>query len=107
MKGPTLDKNFEDVACCKPLYDDLLDGVCEFDLMFKCFYWSVNSRTETYQQAFGFCPYCGERLPNLLSCEGGYHDTLAAAVGKDYCDITEDEIPEEFKSDEWWKKRGL
>ena len=25
----------------------------------------------------------------------------------DGVDITPDEIPEEFKSDEWWRKRGL
>ena len=36
-----------------------------------------------------------------------YSDALEEALGKEFCDITEDEIPEEFKTDEWWKKRGL
>ena len=34
-------------------------------------------------------------------------DALEEALGKEFCDISEDEIPEEFKTDEWWRKRGL
>ena len=44
-------------------------------------------------------------MPKLLYIEHG--DELEKAVGKSLCDITDDEIPEEFKTDEWWKKRGL
>ena len=36
-----------------------------------------------------------------------YEDALEEALGKEFCDITEDEILEEFKTDEWWRKRGL
>lgn len=60
----------------------------------------------------GYCPYCGTKLPiNRLSIyeygESIYFAEIEKAVGKEFCDITEDEIPEEFKTDEWWKKRGL
>ena len=57
------------------------------------------------QVAMCYCPFCGAELHKYLLEE--YRDELEKAVGKEYCDIKEDEIPEEFKSDEWWKKRGL
>ena len=53
------------------------------------------------------CPWCGKELPKELYEE--HFDTLK----KEYniepgLDIVHDpNIPEEFKSDEWWKKRGL
>ena len=60
----------------------------------------------------GFCPFCGEELPKNRQAvdENGddpYTDALEEALGKEWCDITPEEIPEEFKTDEWWKKRGL
>jgi hypothetical protein len=53
------------------------------------------------------CPFCGARFPSDLYTGDEYYDALEEAVGKEFCDIKEEEIPEEFKSDEWWKKRGL
>ena len=53
------------------------------------------------------CPWCGNELPKSLQKE--FFDILE----KEYdiepeLDIQNDpNIPEEFKSDEWWKKRGL
>jgi hypothetical protein len=52
------------------------------------------------------CPFCGSKLPKDLYGDE-YDDALEEAVGKDLCDLKEEEIPEEFKSDEWWRKRGL
>ncbi len=51
------------------------------------------------------CPFCGKRLPeskreryfNILENDLNYSDEA----------ILDNEIPEEFKSDEWWKKRNL
>ena len=79
------------------------------------FYIKSNDKTgyqpEYYKSPCIYCPYCGAKMPNQLNVdENGnspYADALEEAVGKEYCDITEDEIPEEFKSDAWWKKRGL
>ena len=55
----------------------------------------------------GYCPWCGQKLPDDRLKGDVYYDLLERIVGKEYCDIMEDEIPEEFKTDEWWKKRGL
>lgn len=54
-----------------------------------------------------YCPWCGEKLPESLRDQ--YFETLK----KEYDVVPElnvqddPNIPQEFKSDEWWKKRGL
>ena len=54
-----------------------------------------------------YCPYCGTRLPEPIGPD--YY--LLQEYGYDYIrDEDEPEYkapPEEFKTDEWWKKRGL
>jgi hypothetical protein len=54
-----------------------------------------------------FCPFCGTKLPNDLVEER--MDTLEAEYGIDdiYDDKQKKLIPQEFMTDEWWKKRGL
>ena len=63
-------------------------------------------------KACQYCPFCGAKLPKDRQAIDGtgprpYIDALEEAVGKEFCDIKPEEIPEEFKTDEWWKKRGL
>lgn len=63
---------------------------------------------EYYRSPCIYCPYCGTKLPaSLDGAKDEYRNELEKAVGKEYCDIKPEDIPEEFKSDEWWKKRGL
>ncbi len=45
------------------------------------------------------CPFCGAKLPESRGNE--WHDRLYA-LGFD--DPGEQDIPEEFKSDKWWRK---
>ena len=68
-----------------------------------------------------FCPLCGAKLPTSLSDE--YHRELEKVLGKEgykalfyYKDegafkecpvLDRAKVPEEFKTDEWWIKRGL
>jgi len=59
------------------------------------------------QYFFKYCPFCGAKMPNHFYASDQYESALEEALGKDFCDITPEEIPEEFKTDEWWKKRGL
>jgi hypothetical protein len=73
------------------------------------FYIKSNDKTgyqpEYYRSPCIYCPYCGAKQPQSLEFERD--DALEEALGKDYNDIEDDEIPEEFKSDKWWKKRHL
>lgn len=54
-----------------------------------------------------YCPWCGKELPRSLRDE--YFEILEKEYGLDNYDIDDnpEQIPEEFKSDEWWKNRGL
>lgn len=58
-------------------------------------------------QLIQYCPWCGKKLPKSLGDE--YFDILEKEHGiTPELDIQNDpNIPEEFKSDEWWKKRKL
>ncbi len=53
------------------------------------------------------CPWCGTKLPKSVREE--WFDILEKEYGIDHPRYDEQEklIPEEFKTDEWWKKRGL
>lgn len=54
-----------------------------------------------------FCPYCGTKLPDDLVEK--WMDILEQEYNIDdpYDPKQKKLIPEEFKTDEWWKKRGL
>jgi hypothetical protein len=54
-----------------------------------------------------FCPYCGMNLPKDLIDER--FEILEKEYGIDdpYDPIQKKLIPEEFMTDEWWKKRNL
>jgi hypothetical protein len=48
-----------------------------------------------------FCPFCGNKFPP--SKRDAYFETL----DKLKINAWKDDVPEEFKTDEWWKRRGL
>jgi|APCry1669189034_1035192.scaffolds.fasta_scaffold127828_2 hypothetical protein len=53
-----------------------------------------------------YCPWCGATLPKQLSDE--WFDILEKEYGiVDPSDKEREKVPPEFKTDEWWKKRGL
>ena len=52
-------------------------------------------------QLINFCPWCGFRLPDKLSNE--WFRSLESMGLEPY----ESEIPQEYRSDDWWKKRKL
>jgi hypothetical protein len=58
-------------------------------------------------QMIRFCPWCGTKLPKRLGQE--YLKILKEVYNVEpELDIQNDpNVPEEFKSDLWWKKRGL
>ncbi|WP_316353402.1 DUF6980 family protein [Candidatus Trichorickettsia mobilis] len=54
-------------------------------------------------QEIKFCPWCGNKLPKDLT-------TIRASIIFDELhldDYDDQRLPSEFKTDEWWKKRGL
>jgi len=52
------------------------------------------------------CPWCGKKLPKSLRKQ--WFSTLKKECNiKDPWHKDESRVPEEFKTDEWWKKRNL
>lgn len=58
-------------------------------------------------QGIDYCPWCATKLPKSLRDE--WFKILEKEYGLDDPDDKKQSklIPEEFKTDEWWKKRGL
>ncbi|GAB4168953.1 MAG: hypothetical protein Tsb006_7290 [Rickettsiaceae bacterium] len=62
-------------------------------------------------QRLWYCPWCGKKLPNELSeemeeiLEKEYGITAKDWDSPSWNDDTD--LPHEFKTEEWWKKRGL
>ena len=53
-------------------------------------------------QSIKYCPWCAAKLPtDLMDARDDELGKLGFKIPYD------DSIPEEFKTDEWWKKRGL
>ncbi|MGC2310117.1 MAG: hypothetical protein WA432_00655 [Candidatus Babeliaceae bacterium] len=112
---------FDGTPCCKLYEDELKHNHC-CDMMTEC---THDSRVPlNYQPQFRryivsltgpnadfrqilFCPWCDTKLPESL--EDTYYEILDKEYGLTQgLDIQNDRrIPQEFKSDEWWKKRGL
>ena len=59
---------------------------------------------------FSFCPFCGQDIEGKSKI---FHKVIKDELGIDVeaedieWDTLETRLPEEFKTDEWWRKRGL
>ncbi|RHZ35546.1 DUF6980 family protein [endosymbiont GvMRE of Glomus versiforme] len=98
-----------DKFCCDYLVSRLSEGnvYIKYDSSFREFYLK-RSDAKNVIYLIQFCPWCGKKLPKGLRNE--WFDILEKEY-KIETDIFEwrenKDIPQEFKSDEWWKKRGL
>ena len=52
-------------------------------------------------QLIHFCPWCGSKLP------GSVRDEYFDALDRRGLEPGDPGIPAEFKTEEWWRKRGL
>ena len=71
-----------------------------------------NGKDIGLQHDFWYCPWCGTELPESVG--DVWDEILEKEYGLKISDFfnekgewDESRIPEEFKSDAWWKKRGL
>ena len=95
--------------CCDYLVSRLAreDACIGYSNSFREFYLK-RSDTKSVINLIWFCPWCGKNLPKGLRKE--WFDILEKEYNIE-TDIMEwknrSDIPQEFKSDEWWKKRKL
>jgi hypothetical protein len=67
---------------------------------------NYNLRGKKRVYAIKYCPWCGKNLGKELNWE--YYEILEKEYEIYNPETTEvDKVPAEFKSDAWWKKRGL
>ena len=89
--------------CCKKMNYFLDEGKVSitYDPRFRNY--SIKLEGSDASQTVYFCSWCGEKLPSDLSkeLESIIFDEL------DLDDFQDPRMPEEFKTDAWWKNRGL
>lgn len=96
--------------CCHSM-DQVLEEVRSGIIYVPMFReYAVHAKYFSAGKLITFCAWCGNRLPKPLRQE--YFDILRdeyhlQSVTLHTFALAPDIIPEEFKSDLWWKKRGL
>ena len=94
--------------CCKDIIiilSDHRDNIY-YNSVFREYY--VQTKRKTVILTMDFCPWCGSKFPESLREK--FFDLLESEyeIDADIGDYkSRPDIPEEFRSDEWWKKRGL
>jgi len=92
--------------CCELMSQFLLDPRIRINYFKKFRGYYLDTTSGAYQTIF-HCPFCCSKLPQNLMEE--YYKILEKEYNIDdpHDEEQENIIPEEFKSDEWWKKRNL
>jgi hypothetical protein len=102
--------------CCKDIsfFIENPDDPISYDCVLREFYIKTgNKRKSSYLRnviMLVYCPWCGFKLPGNLRSQ--YSDVVSEYIGREIgvgeiWDGKAGSLPEEFKTDEWWKKRGL
>ena len=101
--------------CCSRLNHEIEDSQQNGDgcinyLPERRMFGIVINRDKKIYQPIEYCPFCGSKFPKDLVEE--YWDYLVQDAGQKYYPTDENydpkrPIPPEFRTDEWWKKRGL
>ena len=93
--------------CCKNIEEYCTNpkDPLQYDKLLREYYFNLSSFNIL---TLKYCAWCGNELPSSL------RDEIFDILEKEYnieTDISEirvrEDLPKEFKTDEWWKKRGL
>jgi len=100
--------------CCKRMKLAIEDADCPLDYIQKLRYYGMSAPKSLLRKnqvwpgyMIDFCPYCGIKLPKNLIDER--FEILEKVYGIDdpYYEDQRKRMPQEFETDEWWKKREL
>lgn len=92
-----LSENF----CCQELTDAILENHTFFYDKKRLLYYVREYRNKNSWYNLKYCPFCGRKFSDDLSDE--YFEIIRDPIsGK-----IKNPLPDEFKSDIWWKKRHL
>ena len=102
-----LEKRIVNVHCCEQMDLLLEDPKVPIEYYPIAREYGLTLRGSSAVQLLYYCPWCGTKLPESV------RDLFFQILREQYnidpgFDIKNDpNIPPEFKSDEWWKKRSL
>jgi len=91
--------------CCESMKNSLLDGRTPVKYEPRLREFSLKGKKG---MSLLYCPWCGKKQPRSLRSK--FFETLSKKYKRHIGigDIWDGlELDEEFKTDEWWKKRGL
>ncbi len=99
-------KNYTGPHCCLTM-DAALKEPLEFILFYNPTFREYEVRAKNHAGfALEYCSFCGKKLPKSLYRE--LDEVLEREYGLDTSlGIKKKNMPQEFLTDEWWKKRGL
>lgn len=118
MEGTGSDQNSDGPAsgdCCDSMAQNLADPRSPLIYESRVRLYSVRSLTgdgraidDDIVIRIVFCPWCGMRLPeDLLREYGSLLEELGLDQKDNPWDISDPHLPDEMRTDEWWRKRGL
>jgi hypothetical protein len=96
--------------CCKSMEDQVLfpleEALIKFSPEFRSYDFVLHGKKYGAYRDIFYCPWCGTKLPKDLGEEWG--ELLEKEYGlEDPGWMKTEDLPKEFQTDEWWRKRGL
>ena len=89
--------------CCDKMDQFIFKKVIDYEPIDRTYGILYDKRRITILE---YCPWCAKAIPKRLVKE--FLRTLKKEHGIEFPDFPDlKNVPEEFRSDEWWKKRGL
>lgn len=99
-------RNYKGPHCCLTMDVELAKkgGLLIYSRRFREY--GIKIPKSTGCMLMDYCIACGKKLPESVRSE--WYDILEKEYGLESPDEEDKKkVPKEFKTDEWWKKRGL
>lgn len=95
------------IHCCKNMNHYVFENrEIGYNMQYRRYTLRLSESENGTHQLLWYCPWCGSKLPKSLSNE--WFVVLKSEYGlSDPIFDDADKVPDEFKTDEWWRKRGL
>ena len=104
MEESNNDDVVKELCCQKMDFAVNKEKIIDYEDYMRNYNLCLSRKNRVY--AIAFCPWCGKNLGKELNHE--YYTILYQEYGIELPETTEqDKVPQEFKSEEWWRKRGL
>jgi len=95
--------------CCDNMtwYASHKNDIIQYEPFDRSYRFLVPNGIHGDRQSFQYCPWCATKLPEELGEEWGEALEKELGIEDPFIDPGYENLPEEFRTDAWWKKRGL